>query len=156
MATKPAATPASTAAATVKPANATPATGRPAARKTASSTSTPVRKPAAKAAPAPAPVQPASKPATGKSAAPVTESKVAEKKKPVKVKLIRDSYTIPEDEYALLAALKARALKHGTEIKKSELLRAGLQLLAVLDDAALLAAAGRVERIKTGRPAKAK
>lgn len=161
MASKPAATPASSAATTEKPANATPAAGRTGARKPANGNAAQARKPAAKAAPATAPAQPASsvpasKPAASKVAAPSVESKATDKKKPVKIKLVRDSYTIPEDEYALLAALKARALKHGTEIKKSELLRAGLQLLAVLDDIQLLEAAKRVERIKTGRPAKAK
>ena len=74
--------------------------------------------------------------------------------KPRKIKLIRDSYAMPEAEYAQIAQLKQRLLELGESAKKSELLRAGLAQLATLDDAALLAAMAGVERIKTGRPAK--
>lgn len=74
--------------------------------------------------------------------------------KPRKIKLIRDSYAMPEAEYAQIAQLKQRLLELGETVKKSELLRAGLAQLATLDDAALLAAMAGVERIKTGRPAK--
>lgn len=71
-----------------------------------------------------------------------------------KTRLVRDSFTFPENEYALFALLKQRALAAGGEIKKSELVRAGLALLNGLDDAALARVLGRVERIKTGRPKK--
>ena len=74
--------------------------------------------------------------------------------KPRKIKLIRDSYAMPEAEYAQIAQLKQRLLELGETVKKSELLRAGLAQLATLDDAALLTAMAGVERIKTGRPAK--
>ena len=78
----------------------------------------------------------------------------SESAKPRKIKLIRDSYAMPEAEYAQIAQLKQRLLELGESVKKSELLRAGLAQLATLDDAALLAAMAGVERIKTGRPAK--
>ncbi|MFV0370044.1 MAG: hypothetical protein ACK5JI_00160 [Azonexus sp.] len=74
--------------------------------------------------------------------------------KPRKIKLIRDSYAMPEAEYAQIALLKQRLLEMGEAVKKSELLRAGLAQLAALDDAGLQAAMAGVERIKTGRPAK--
>ena len=74
--------------------------------------------------------------------------------KPRKIKLIRDSYAMPEAEYAQIAQLKQRLLELGETVKKSELLRAGLAQLTPLDDAALQAAIAGVERIKTGRPAK--
>ena len=74
--------------------------------------------------------------------------------KPRKIKLIRDSYAMPEAEYAQIAQLKQRLLELGETVKKSELLRAGLAQLTTLDDAALQAAMAGVERIKTGRPAK--
>ncbi|HHV49830.1 MAG: hypothetical protein RBT53_03535 [Azonexus sp.] len=74
--------------------------------------------------------------------------------KPRKIKLIRDSYAMPEAEYAQIAQLKQRLLELGESVKKSELLRAGLAQLTTLDDAALQAAMAGVERIKTGRPAK--
>jgi len=76
------------------------------------------------------------------------------KQTPKKVKLIRDSFSIPETDYVLFATLKQRALAAGIDVKKSEVLRAALATLAKLDDAALVAAIGLVERIKTGRPKK--
>ena len=57
-------------------------------------------------------------------------------KRPV---LVRDRYTLPEIEYDFLVALKKRLAANGNNVKKSELLRAGLLLLADLDEAALLA-----------------
>lgn len=82
--------------------------------------------------------------------------KVSKDKKPLqkKPKLVRDSFTIPENDYELFARLKQRALTAGVEVKKSELLRAGLAMLATLDDAEFIKAVGLVDRIKTGRPKK--
>lgn len=112
---------------------------------------------AEKPAPTPktkAPAKPAKKaPAAAKekvAEAPKAE-KAAKLKKP---KLVRDSFTIPETDYALFATLKQRALTAGIEVKKSEILRAAVVTLAQLDDAALVKAIGLVERIKTGRPKK--
>ncbi len=73
---------------------------------------------------------------------------------PKKPKLVRDSFTMPESDYALFETLKQRVLAAGIEVKKSELLRASLVMLAKLDDAELIKAIGLVERIKTGRPKK--
>lgn len=78
----------------------------------------------------------------------------AKKQAPKKPKLVRDSFTIPESDYALFATLKQRALAAGVEVKKSELLRASVALLAKLSDAEFVNAIGQVERIKTGRPKK--
>ncbi|TXI78216.1 MAG: hypothetical protein E6Q42_03800 [Dechloromonas sp.] len=92
-----------------------------------------------------------------KPAKPVKEAKVAKAEKPPKLrkpKLVRDSYAMPEAEYALIAELKKRLAALGSEVKKSELLRGGIAVLAALNDAELKAVMGRVERIKTGRPAK--
>ena len=68
-------------------------------------------------------------------------------------KLVRDSFTMPEADYLRLKALKIRCLRAGIEIKKSEVLRAGLLALEQLTDAQLQKLAGSVERVKTGRPA---
>lgn len=76
------------------------------------------------------------------------------KEPPKKPKLVRDSFTIPESDYALFETLKQRALTAGAEIKKSELLRAALATLAKLDDAEFVKTIGFVERIKPGRPKK--
>lgn len=75
-------------------------------------------------------------------------------KKVKKPKLIRDSFTIPKAEFVVIDALKARCLALGQSYKKSELLRAGIKLLASLDDAALQTALAQVPTLKTGRPAK--
>ena len=95
-------------------------------------------------APAKAPAKVVAKPA----AKPAAE-KQAKLKKP---KLVRDSFTIPKAEYLVLDTLKERALKLSREVKKSELLRAGIKALAALSDTALLAALSAVPTIKTGRP----
>lgn len=83
-------------------------------------------------------------------------AKVAKVKKvaPKKPKLVRDSFTIPDTDYALFATLKQRALAAGVEVKKGEILRAAVVALSKLDDAELVKAIGLVERIKTGRPKK--
>lgn len=71
-----------------------------------------------------------------------------------KVKVVRDSYTIPKLEYAQLGELKKRALAMGIAVKKSELLRAGLLQLSKQTDAQLKSSLAQVPAIKTGRPAK--
>ncbi|MGE5470091.1 MAG: hypothetical protein ACM3X0_04775 [Bacteroidota bacterium] len=92
-------------------------------------------------------------PVTVKAAA--AKGKTADKPvRPKKIKLVRDSYAMPEAEYAQIAVLKKRLAGLGRDAKKSEVLRGGLLLLAALNDAELTAVMGRVERIKTGRPAK--
>lgn len=130
-----------------------------------------VKKSAAKAAKASASAKPvkvtkAAKPAPVAAEKPVKAEKPAKELKPAKPvkaekvpkvrkpKLVRDSYAMPEAEYALIAELKKRLAALGSEFKKSELLRGGVAVLAALNDAELKAVMGRVERIKTGRPAK--
>lgn len=70
----------------------------------------------------------------------------------MKVKMVRDSYTMPENDYARLADLKKKCLKAGVHVKKSELLRAGLIVLAKLPIATLQKTVEQLEKIKTGRP----
>ncbi|WP_287983407.1 hypothetical protein [Diaphorobacter sp.] len=80
---------------------------------------------------------------------------VADKEKDIKAKkpkLVRDSFTIPKDEYAVIETLKERTARLSTPAKKSELLRAGLKLLSQLDDATLQKAMQSIPAIKTGRP----
>lgn len=73
-------------------------------------------------------------------------------KKPEKIKMERDSFTIPKEEYAQIANLKKRLEVLGKPAKKSELLRAGLKLLANMDDTMLQASMAAIPTIKTGRP----
>lgn len=108
-----------------------------------------VAKPAAPAAAKP--VAKAAKPAAPRAA--VSESPGKAKKEGKKPKLVRDSFTLPESDYALFASMKARCLAKGVEVKKSELLRAALRQLSGLEDPMLIAVMAQVERIKTGRPA---
>jgi outer membrane biosynthesis protein TonB len=134
---------ASTAATPVVAAKAAARTkAKPVARKAAV-------KPAPKTTPKPT-VKPVAKPASKPAPKPKAE-KAAKVKKP---KLVRDSFTIPKPEYAVLDELKQRAGKLAHPAKKSELLRAGIKALAAMSDAALLSALKVVPTIKTGRPAK--
>jgi hypothetical protein len=112
-------------------------------------------KAAKKSAPARAGKPRAARPAArgNGAAAPVPVAKPADTApKAAKLKLVRDSFTIPRDEYGAIDALKLRAAKLGRITKKSELLRAGLKLLAACGDAGLLGALDAVPPVKTGRP----
>ena len=77
---------------------------------------------------------------------------VAKPAKAHKPKLVRDSFTMPKDEYQVLDALKVRALGLEKQVRKSELLRAGIQALSAMNDRAFLKAIGAVPTLKTGRP----
>ncbi len=121
--------------ATVTPKAATKSVAKPVAARAAKFT------PTAKAVPAAKPVE--SK----------TVAKISKTKKP---KMVRDSFTFPKAEYAVLDALKLRAAKLGSPAKKTELLRAGVKAIAAMADDAFLAALKVVPSLKTGRPAKAK
>jgi hypothetical protein len=100
--------------------------------------------------PEPAKLAPAEAPSKGKSKKQAT----APAAKIKKIKVVRDSFTIPKDEFMQLAEMKKRALAQGLEIKKSELLRAGLKLLAGANDAGFKKALAAVPTLKTGRPGK--
>ena len=83
------------------------------------------------------------------AAVPAPATKPAKAHKP---KLVRDSFTMPKDEYQALDALKGRALGLEKQVRKSELLRAGIQALSAMNDRAFLKAIGVVPILKTGRP----
>ena len=80
--------------------------------------------------------------------------KSLKKDKPEKIKMERDSFTMPKDEYAQLTLLKARLSSMGQPAKKSELLRAGIKLLAAMSDNTLKTTLAKIPVIKTGRPKK--
>ena len=139
------------------PATKRPAAKKPAVKKTATAKPTAkkpvVKKAAAKPVTKTAVKKAAVKPVTTKVAKPVKVAKPAKVKKP---KLVRDSFTIPKDEYVVIDALKVRAGKLGQSIKKSELLRAGVKALAAMSDIQFKAALSNVPTIKTGRPKNSK
>ncbi|BBB61391.1 hypothetical protein UNDKW_3118 [Undibacterium sp. KW1] len=73
-----------------------------------------------------------------------------------KAKLVRDSFTMPESEYAALGAVKKACLKAGVEVKKSQLLRIGVALLSKTDVPALKKLIAGLAPLKAGRPKKEK
>jgi hypothetical protein len=104
------------------------------------------------------------KKATAKKAAP-TKSLAPSRKKPApstsapatktkKVKLVRDSFTMPANEYQILQDTKKASLKAGFEIKKSDLLRIGVGLLKTLSVTQLAAARAALTKLHAGRPKK--
>jgi len=129
-----------------KPAVKKPAAKKPVVKKaTTTATTKVVTKTAVKKAPV--------KSAVTKTATPVKAVKTTKVKKP---KLVRDSFTIPKDEYIVIDSLKIRAGKLGQAVKKSELLRAGVKALAAMSDIQFKAALSNVPTIKTGRPKSSK
>lgn len=84
---------------------------------------------------------------------PTPATKPSKVKKP---KLVRDSFTMPKDEYVVIDSLKLRGGKLGQAVKKSELLRAGIKALAAMSDIQFKAALSNVPTIKTGRPTRVK
>lgn len=113
----------------------------------------------------PARKTPATKPSTSaraETATPAVALPKADKAAPAKAakpaklrrKPVRDSFTMPEADFAVIGTLKSTGLSAGRAAKKSELLRAGLHALAKLDAKALVAALDDLEPVKTGRPKK--
>lgn len=94
--------------------------------------------------------------ALAKSGTPTKSTVNAPKKtkKEHKVKVVRDSFTMPQDEYKKIAEIKEACLKSKVHVKKSEVLRAGLKLLCGLNTSQLKRELSGLEKIKTGRPKK--
>lgn len=91
-------------------------------------------------------------PAPAKAAA--KKPKKEHPKKEHKEKVVRDSFTMPQDEYQKISEIKEVCLKAGLPVKKSEVLRAGLKALGAMNAAQLERALAGLEKIKTGRPKK--
>jgi len=139
------------------------AAAKPAA-KTAPAKKAAVKKAAAKKAPAKkapakkavAPAKKAIAPAKPVKQAADKPAKPAAKEKAKKVKLVRDSFTMPEGEYQVLGDTKKAFLKIGTSVKKSELLRAGVALIKAMEIGKLKTVIDGLPPIKAGRPKKDK
>ena len=127
------------------------ASPKPAPRKSAGPASKrpPVKKPAAKAA---------AKPVAKKATAPKKPKPAAKPKKaaaaPAELKVVRDGFTMPQADYDKIKSLKARCLKNGVEVKKSQLLRAGLLALESLPLPELLQRIAALSPVKAGRKKK--
>lgn len=142
---KPAAAKKAASPAPKAPAKAAAKTAVKTAAKAAPKAAKPVGKAAARAA-----RKPAQKPAA--KDAPKAAQAALERDKTRKPKLVRDSFTMPEEEYAVLALVKKACLKAGFEIKKSELLRVGVALISQIDMATLRSVLASLPQLKTGRP----
>ena len=152
---KPATAPESKAASKARPARkiATKAVRTKAVRTKAAPTRAPLKatvKASAKALARP----PARKPATKAAGKPAVRLSVVERApiqdaRPV---LVRDSFTMPEQEYAVLLEVKQACLRAGIDVKKSELLRIGVALLGQLDVDTLQGVLAALPQLKTGRP----
>ncbi|UOA10320.1 hypothetical protein [Methylobacter sp. S3L5C] len=86
----------------------------------------------------------------------VDEKGDIKKKKNPKVKVIRDSFSFPEEDYLKISELKKTCLAAGINVKKGEILRAGLHLLTQLTLDDLKSVIEQVEKVQTGRPASSK
>lgn len=73
-----------------------------------------------------------------------------------KQKRVRDTFTFPKTEYAVLRELKHRAAQLARPAKKSEILRAGLGVLNAMSDTAFVAALAAVPSLKSKGPKDAK
>lgn len=106
-----------------------------------------------RAATVPAAAVPVPQPPVAAASAPESpkaQSRPASKRQ----KSVRDSFNMPAEDYALIAVLKKRALAVATEVKKSELLRAGLRMLAAVGADEFKAAIAALPAVKVGRPEK--
>ena len=79
---------------------------------------------------------------------PATELKPA----PQKSSVVRDTFSMPLDDYARIEELRITAAREGrVSTSKSEVVRAGLQALGRLDGQQLVEALGRLEKLVPGR-----
>ncbi|MGJ7610268.1 MULTISPECIES: hypothetical protein [unclassified Variovorax] len=128
-------------------------TKKASAKKTVAKKTVPLKAKPVKAVLAPSqvgrPTAPRTEPATSLQAA----ESVRDAAK-TKAKLVRDSFTMPQQDFGLIAVLKDRALGFKRPAKKSELLRAGLHALQQLTDIQLRGALDSLAPLKAGRPKK--
>lgn len=128
---------------------------KPAAKRAVKPVAKPAAKPAVAAPAAPAPAAPkVAAVAVEKTVAKPSAKVVKKNVKPKKAKLVRDSFSMPELEYGLIATVKKRCIAKGVAVKKSEVLRAAIIVFAAQSDAAIATALAALDVIKTGRPPK--
>ena len=69
-------------------------------------------------------------------------------------KLKRDTFSMPDSDYQLIAEILERSPAMAARSTKSEIVRAGLKVLHNMDDKNLSQVLTQVRRLKTGRPVK--
>jgi hypothetical protein len=67
-------------------------------------------------------------------------------------KVVRDSFTMPEEDYALIERVRHLCLKKMMVVNKSEVLRVGVQLLNALPEKEIVERIKALPKVKTGRP----
>lgn len=131
-----------------------------AAKKTSAAKPAAARKTAAKSAAKPADPKPDTLPEVMPAdAAPAQQAATPDApapKKAKKPKPVRDSFTMPESDYALLVELKGACLAAGFEAKKSQLLRVGLGLVKAMDMARLRREIEALAPVRPNRQKKAR
>ena len=80
--------------------------------------------------------------------APVLPAKTS----PAEGSVIRENFSLPPADSALIDELRKRVAVQGVLLNRSEVLRAGLAALNALNDAQLGKVAGLVPKMKAGRP----
>jgi hypothetical protein len=66
-------------------------------------------------------------------------------------KAIRDLFSMPPDDHAIIAQIQAKCLKVGIVASKSQVIRAGLHALCDLSDVEVGALVARLEQLKPGK-----
>ncbi len=120
---------------------------------------TAIATPAAAAAEPITPVLPPPRPAAARSAARAVVEKPAEKpaeaeRKDKHEKVERDSFSMPASEHKRIKALREALGKDGVLASKSEVLRAGLALLAEQDIAEVARLVGALPKVAKGKRAR--
>jgi hypothetical protein len=95
-------------------------------------------------------VEPTKKPAHSKKLA----NKPPKHAKLTKIKLVHDSFSMPEGEYALLGQVKEACSIAGIKLKKSELIRIAIAQLSKMSNAKIAAAKSSLTELKPGRSKK--
>ena len=86
---------------------------------------------------------------TGQGAGQATPRK---KRRPPVQKVIRDTFSMPEGDHALIAEIQEQLVReHALVLNKSEILRAGLHALRSMTGPQRMKAARSVENLKRGR-----
>jgi hypothetical protein len=70
---------------------------------------------------------------------------------PRQTKAVRDIFTMPPDDHALIDTLRKTCLRADIDATKSLIIRAGLHALNTMTEAELLALVAGLERLKPGR-----
>ena len=134
-------------AASTKPALKAPATSASKPLAKAFAPAKPAVKPAKAAQKAAPPEKPAKapKPTAMPSAKPAKPAKAAKVKKP---KVVGEGFAAPDDDVAVLGAVKQRAGKLDMPVKKGTVLRAGIRAMTAMSDTALVALLKQISPVK--------